>query len=320
MAASKLKPLSRKNKQNLSRRAPDAFIRLDMERIAFVGDIHAPFHDESAVELAYDFLAWFKPHTVYVLGDIVDFYTLSRFDSDPDRVRGLQSEIDSAVEILAKIRKIVGKESKMIFKEGNHEYRLTRYLWRNPELGNFRDMQLPSMLKFSDFDISYSPYREILHSNSFLIEHGDIARKFSGYTAKGMMDKRGASGISGHTHRLGVHHRSHYGGVLSWYENGCLCRLDPEFIIGLPDWQQGFTIGHSVRGKSTMQLEQLMICGGQLHYGDKVFVREVARNRKSYSKQLEVSNETPVANSLFSGTNEWRFSRQINVLERRGIE
>jgi hypothetical protein len=31
-------------------------------------------------------------------------------------------------------------------------------------------------------------------------------------------------------------------GPQAWYENGCLCRMDPDYTHN-PNWQQGFHIG-----------------------------------------------------------------------------
>ncbi|MCA8938790.1 MAG: hypothetical protein KDB07_03230, partial [Planctomycetes bacterium] len=52
------------------------------------------------------------------------------------------------------------------------------------------------------------------------------------------------SGISGHTHRLGIHYRTTLAGTKFWIENGCLCNLDPDYTHGQPDWQHGFTSGY----------------------------------------------------------------------------
>ena len=87
--------------------------------------------------------------------------------------------------------------------------------------------------------MEHVPYKEgVLINGNFLITHGDLIRAHSSYTAKGMSDKYGGSGIHGHTHRLGSYYRKNYFGIYGWWENGCLCDLNPDWITN-PNWQQG---------------------------------------------------------------------------------
>jgi len=76
----------------------------------------------------------------------------------------------------------------------------------------------------------------------YLFKHGDLVRKFASYTAKGEFDKEGMSGASGHSHRLGQHYVRKRGGFYTWLESGCLCDLNPEYIEGTADWQQGLSL------------------------------------------------------------------------------
>jgi predicted MPP superfamily phosphohydrolase len=238
------------------------------ERVVFLSDIHVPYHDPVAITLVYKFLSWFKPTGIYVIGDLLDFYSLSRFDKDPTRLLTLQQELDEGVEFLAKLRSIC-PEAYIYFREGNHEYRLTRYLCAHPELYTLRALQLPAMLKFKDLEIEYCDYNGALDHYGFLVEHGDIVRRHSGYTAKGMLDKRGISGITGHTHRMGSHFQTNTAGTTCWYENGCLCKTDPEYILGQPNWQQGFSVLYS--WDNQFAIDQLRISQNRLFYQGRMW-------------------------------------------------
>jgi hypothetical protein len=61
----------------------------------------------------------------------------------------------------------------------------------------------------------------------------------------------------GHTHRLGIYYRTNASGTYAAYENGCLCRLDPEYAI-CPDWQQGFSVIH-VEANGYFHVQQIPI-------------------------------------------------------------
>jgi predicted phosphodiesterase len=255
-----------KRKINVRRTKPD-----DIHKVVFLGDVHAPYHDPVAMGLVFDFLRWFKPDFVYLIGDWIDFYQLSRFDKDPQRILGLQDEIDQCRELMAKTREAC-PNAWLYFREGNHEHRLTRYLCAHPEIASLRSLQLPVLLDFQQLEIDYCPYNGDLDHYGFLVEHGDVARKHSGYTAKAMLDKRGISGITGHTHRLGAHYVTDAAGDKVWYENGCLCHTNPEYILGRPNWQQGFSVLHNWDDR--FQVEQICMHNHRIFYNGYLWEQE----------------------------------------------
>lgn len=237
------------------------------QRVVFLGDIHVPHHDHKAVALAVDFIRWFEPSHIYLIGDIVDFYALSRFDRDPTRMLSLQDELDQCIAVLQSIRKAAPK-AEIAYRDGNHEHRLLRMLWQKPELSPLKALQLAELLQFSAVGIKHFPYNSKLSHKGFLVEHGDIVRKGSAYTAAGMLDRRQVSGITGHTHRLGTHFRTDASGDKVWLENGCLCDRNPEYIIGEPNWQHGFTVGRWIEASQRFFVEQVPIVGHEILYHD----------------------------------------------------
>ena len=235
----------------------------------FIGDIHVPFHDVLATNLLLEFIRTHKPDTIYLIGDIVDFYTLSKYDKNPQRLITLQDDLDQAVELLTAIREAAGTECRMYFRSGNHEYRLDKYLAAHPEISQLRAMRLSSLLEFKALEIKEIGYTEYHELFGMQIEHGDLVRKRSGSTAGGMLDKRWKSGISGHTHRLGVHYISNQSGDYFWAENGCLCSVSPHYVIGRPDWHQGFSLVSKV--DDHLVIEQARIVNSRLLFRDQKY-------------------------------------------------
>jgi UDP-2,3-diacylglucosamine pyrophosphatase LpxH len=235
-----------------------------------VGDIHVPFQDKRAVAVVIDFLKWYRPDHLFLIGDIVDFYAISRYDKDPDRILGLQDEIDETVDLLATFRKAVGPTCRITYREGNHELRLQKYVRTRPEIAKLRGLQLPALLDFFRFNITHADYNQLLWHEGISVEHGDSVRKHAGYTACSMLERRGCSGISGHTHRLAMHCRSDNDDKM-WIENGCLCRLDPDYVIGRPNWQHGFTVGRRAGPHGHYILQPLPIVDYKLIYHDRLF-------------------------------------------------
>jgi len=109
----------------------------------------------------------------------------------------------------------------------------------------------------------------VLFNGNFLITHAEIIRAHSGWTAKGMSDKHGGSGIHGHTHRLGSYYKTNRSGMYGWYENGCLCNLEPDYMVH-PNWQQGFSVITFTRG-GRFWVEQMQIIHRKFIYGGKVW-------------------------------------------------
>ena len=209
-------------------------------KFVVLSDIHFPYHDDKALKAVYNFLSNTHVDTIILNGDILDFYDVSSFDKDPSRINSLQKEIDMAQKFFKKLRSLAPK-ARIIFVKGNHEDRIERYLRKHPELYSLDALKLPNLLNLDNYVIEYKDKGFKL--GGLKIIHGDIVRKFSGYTARGELEKHDSSGICGHVHRLSCYYYRTPERYLAWYESGCLCDLNPEYI-NEPNWQQGFLYGY----------------------------------------------------------------------------
>jgi predicted phosphodiesterase len=242
------------------------------ERCLFVPDIHAPFQDELALSALLDFSKWFKPDKIFILGDLLDGYAISRFLKDPELELKLQEEIDQAVNILEQIRK-QNLKSDIVFIRGNHEYRLQRFLWSEAKaLSGLRDLTIESLLHLRYLDIQYEKTGRLVH-RGIIIKHGDLVRKFACYSAKAEFDKSGLSGVSGHTHRGGVYYYKNASGSYVWMECGCLRDLHPDYMEGEEaNWQQGWGVGYFSLNSPRYLLEFIPFVGGKSFYQGKEFI------------------------------------------------
>lgn len=164
-------------------------------KFVVLSDIHFPYQDDKAIKAVYKFLEQHPVNTIILNGDILDFYDVSSFDKDPDRINSLQKEINMAEKFFSKLRKI-SPNSRIIFAKGNHCSRLERYLKKHPELYSLDALKLPNLLGLDKFNIEYKDKGFKL--GSLKIIHGDMVRKFSSYTARGELEKHDSSGISSH--------------------------------------------------------------------------------------------------------------------------
>ena len=242
------------------------------ERVVFISDIHAPFQDDKALQILYNFIKWFKPKTIFIMGDLLDAYAISRFTKDPKGKLNFKEEIESSREILKQIR-VCGGKAKIYYLRGNHEMRMQKYLWnRAEELSGLTVLEIPSLLKFEDLNIEYVEKGMMMY-HDVMIKHGTIVRQYAGYSAKAEFEKNGCSGVSGHTHRAAIYMHSNAGGDYKWMECGCLCRLDQEYMEGeKPNWSQGFGVGYFSNTSKRYQLDLINIIDGKAIYNGKEFI------------------------------------------------
>ena len=241
---------------------------MEREIIISLNDFHIPFHDPSAIDVAFQLVKHIEPITI-IVHEVLDWYSLSRFDKDPNRKMRLKEDLVEAIVVLQRLRKLC-PETRIVMVESNHDKRLIKYLrTKAEELHNLGCLKIESLLHLKDLNIEY---RKDYIFRNVLFKHGDVIRKYSGYTARAELDKEGVSGMSGHTHRLAMHYETLRGGKYVWMESGCLC--DPkqaEYIDGTANWQNGCAMFIFQKGSKHFQPVLLPIIDNEILYGDKTF-------------------------------------------------
>ena len=239
------------------------------------GDTHIPFHDPQAVKVVQGIAKDVKPDVLLNNGDLVDCWSISRFDKDPARRDTLQDNIDEARQHLHEMAQVAPKARRVLL-EGNHESRLQRLICSlegaHRELPKLRAFQAamtwPVLLELDGVGFEWVPERAQSKTPilpKIVTKHGTVVRKWSGATARGEWEKYGASGISGHTHRLGhFMHRDH-NGTASWIETGCTCLLDPPYGSDF-DWAQGCVVLSWNKDRRLMQTEVISMRDGSAIY------------------------------------------------------
>jgi UDP-2,3-diacylglucosamine pyrophosphatase LpxH len=248
-----------------------------------LSDVHCPFEDKSVCRMALAFIREHRPATIHLLGDIADFYSVSRFTKDPSRKEDLQADLDATRDFLAKVRD-AAPSARIVYSEGNHEFRLRRYLASEAKaLAMLRDLRLERLLDFDSLRIRFQPQDRPYRVGSLLFTHGQVVRKWSGASARGHFEKYGCCVIAGHTHRLGAFYHRDINDTYAAWENGCLCNLNPDYVVA-PDWQSGWSVVWSQR--DYFHVEQVAVVKGRYNYHGKVH----GRKRLSPSAHFEVED------------------------------
>ena len=227
-------------------------------KIIFPTDEHHPFCDWNALAVAYQIAEDYKPEVRFAGSDGVDFYSISRFDKDPEIIRqgGLQKELNSWA-LSQRLWMKAAPNAKVYFLIGNHEDRLRRYLWRFPDLYGLTALEIPGLFRFRELGIQMAEQDglEMNFYNQLVVKHGSIVRKHSGYTARAELEKEmyHVSTLSGHTHRGGQVFVTTRSGVKQAVEGFCLCDTKPNYLHN-PNWQNGIVLADVDKGGVEFEL------------------------------------------------------------------
>lgn len=238
------------------------------------GDTHIRFHDEQALAIVEAVIEGEKPDILVHLGDLLDAGMISqKFAIDPKRLETLQDDIDLARVKLHQWAQLAPQAERWLL-EGNHEQRLTRLIWNLegaarelPRLRIFQqNMSWPNLLELAPIGWNWVDYEDQPRDDilpKLLVKHGEVVRKFGGWSAKGEWEKAGKSGGSGHTHRANIWRHKDYNGQATWVEHGCTCLLNGTPGARNPDWQQAVTIYEWSADRTLMDVRQVSIRDGR---------------------------------------------------------
>lgn len=168
-----------------------------LEPILIVPDCHIPYHDKRAFNLMLKVAMDLKPKHIYIIGDFVDFYTVSSHSKDPNRALNLVEELTAGEECLDQLDRL-GAVSKVAIG-GNHEDRLTRYLQdKAPELFNI--VTIPALLHLKERGWKYIPYKRDTKLGKLYLTHDvGVAGRNSVFSC---LDTYQHSVVTGHSHRM----------------------------------------------------------------------------------------------------------------------
>lgn len=226
-------------------------------KILFLSDIHIPYHDRAALEIAITANA--DCDTIFLNGDIFDVCALSFHERDPEQRARFSDEIEETKAFLKALREFFPK-AEIFFNEGNHELRLPRYISRNsPEMYNLEALEVKNILKLDMFNIEYLPTKTKVFVGKLPVLHGHEYRGGGGVmVGRTMFLKTGTSVILGHFHRTNDYlFRNLKNETQGVFAVGCLCDLSPEWLLE-NNWNHGYAVVH-LSNNGSFKVENRMI-------------------------------------------------------------
>jgi predicted phosphodiesterase len=246
------------------------FVIYGSQRILCLSDIHFPIHDARAVDAALEYGAQHDPTVVLLNGDVGDLHTFSPHEHTTLR-DFVSTELQMIVGFLDACRDLFPK-ARIIWKEGNHEMWLRRYLMRKaPELLATDCFDLPAFLSFvtgrpdAMHRVEWVDNCRIIKAGKLSFVHGHEYKGSGGVNpARWLILKTKENAICGHFHRTSEHTQVNLSGEQSGaWSTGCLCHLSPDYLP-LNDWNHGFA-WIDVEQTGGFKVKNIRIVNGRIH-------------------------------------------------------
>ena len=221
-------------------------------RLGIFGDVHIPFHDNTALETMFIKFEEENVDSILINGDLLDFYQLSFHEKDP-RVVHFKDEIEAGKEFLAYIRDRF-PDIPIYYITGNHENRFERYLRiKASELLDMDEFRLDVILHVAEYRIEFIPFRSKVVFGDYTIEHGDKIPGAGGVVpARTLLMRLKSNSIVNHFHKSSESSQRVYGvgepTTIKAYSLGCMCDLAPEYME-INEWNHGFAIMKRIKDK-----------------------------------------------------------------------
>ena len=213
-------------------------------KIGFISDLQVPFHDNNAIKAACEWLKDKGVNTIFINGDLADFYSISNFLRDV-RKRKFKDEIEACKQVLQWIRGEFPLCTIYYNLDANHERRFERYMIQKaPELLDVDNFRIEDIFELSKFTIK--PIRDYDHVmiGKLPVVHGDtVFRGFGSPVSKArtVWLKTKHSCIASHVHQTDEFNtKDIHGKLFTTWTTGCLMSLNVEYNPHGNEYNHGF--------------------------------------------------------------------------------
>ncbi|MBD3360485.1 hypothetical protein GF366_01645 [Candidatus Peregrinibacteria bacterium] len=149
--------------------------RLKIKKIIAIFDAHVPHNLD--LKGFIEFLRDEQPNHLILGGDFLDIHSLNSWDKVGGRGLKLEGarflkEMDAGNDMLDRIQAVLPKKCKIVYLEGNHEDRTSRYEEKNPESEGMYN--IPDHLNLDARGIQWIPLKSRNNFYSFKTKDGPL--------------------------------------------------------------------------------------------------------------------------------------------------
>jgi hypothetical protein len=251
----------------------------DWVSMAIIGDAHVPDHDLPTCHAVKKLLRVAKPDIGLLNGDMWGASNFGRYAGRTDPLQRMRSgaQIKLARDIIEYELIAGSRGTEWHATDSNHTDRLRKDIWeKNPEAWTVEEIREAASIKsVMHFDQMGVKYHEGLWQFKpwFAVHHGEVARKWSGSSARGsMLERINCHMAMNHTHRLCAVPVTRESGIMWAAECGCLCKNPPDYHPGLKqDWQLGIVLAWVHKRKPLVRFEACPAENGVLWWRGREF-------------------------------------------------
>jgi len=223
-----------------------------------LSDAHIPFHEQLPLEAAVEYGQAEKVTGILLNGDWQDCAAVSYWKVEH---RNFHREIEAVIDSLDWLRQKFPTQ-EIVYKPGNHEYRLPRYYLSNaPQLIETPLAAMETVLGFEQRNIEYLDYHQIVMAGKLPVIHGHEVQSLSKTVnpARGLFLRAKTWAACSHCHQTSQHTTKDINGqIISTWSFGCLCDLSPDYNAIGNDWNWGFAL-ISVEKNGHFEVQNLRI-------------------------------------------------------------
>ena len=207
-----------------------------------LADIHIPYHEPKPLESAVKYGQDQKVTGILLNGDFQDCASVGFWHVEK---RDFNKEMESVIDSLGWLKHEFPKQ-EIIYKPGNHEFRLPRYyVTKAPEMVGYPLAAMESVLQLEARDIDFLDYKQIVQAGKLPIFHGDeLKGTYSPVSAaRGLFNKTHTFAVTSHFHQTSEFSTtSARNELLTTWSTGCLCDLRPDYNPWGNRWNWGFAL------------------------------------------------------------------------------
>jgi len=249
---------------SLSKEYESAKLPSHLKRIGILSDIHFPYHSLESLTVAISHLKSQNIDCLYLNGDIMDFYSISRHEKDKD-LRDFKREVDMSRDFLKKLRDLF-PTIPIYYKLGNHEQRWARSLQlQAEEFAQIHDLQFEIFFNLDKLQFNLVEDWQGMEMGDLLVCHGHELYGAGGVNpSQNLMNKTLCNTLMGHVHRTSTtQKKTAFKTYINTYSTGCLTVLSPKYMP-FSMHNHGFAIVRINEGKS--EVENIMIKDGKISF------------------------------------------------------
>lgn len=248
----------------------DSVTELTSNRIGIISDAHWPFHDlrqDSSGDFYGAYLTaieWLREQNIGTLllnGDMLDCYNLSTHEK-LEAKREWAWELDVARTMLKHLREFFGDKVRIVYREGNHEERLKRYLaTKAKELHG--TIFFDELLKMREHGVEWVHERDKITAGKLWIDHGHEWFGGGGVNpARNYRMKAVDNVMVGHVHKTStdLFRKPLDGSFIAGWSVGCLCDLNPRYAPR-NNWNHGVALVELEEGGNFTVHNKVILAG-----------------------------------------------------------